>query len=118
MKTQKIIYWIATALLCLLMLYSAGMYLFDTEAMQDIYEQMGYPSYLVVPMAIAKLLAILMILWRKSAWLTEWAYAGLFFDMVLAFFAHYAIDDGGTLFPLLGLLFLVVSYFFGKVVRY
>jgi len=117
MKTQKIIYWIATVLLCLLMLYSAGMYLSKTEVMQSIYEQLGYPSYLVLPMAFAKLLAITMILWRKSAWLTEWAYAGLFFDMVLAFFAHYMVKDGGTLFPLLGLIFLLVSYFFGKVVR-
>ncbi len=118
MKTQKIVYWIATILLCLLMLYSAGMYLSNTEVMQSIYQQLGYPSYLVVPMAFAKLLAVLMILWRKSAWLTEWAYAGLFFDMVLAFFAHYMVEDAGTLYPLLGLIFLLVSYFFGKEVRY
>jgi hypothetical protein len=47
----------------------------------------------------------------------EWAYAGLFFDMVLASFVHYRVDDPGITLPLLGILFLLVSYFFGKTVR-
>jgi len=118
MRTQKIIYWVATAILCGIMLFSAGMYFVNTEMVKDFFESFQYPSYIVIPLATAKILAVLMILWRKSPWLTEWAYAGLFFDMLLAATAHYMADDGGMTMALMGLVALLVSYFFGKEVRY
>jgi hypothetical protein len=118
MKTQKAIYWAATAALCALFLYSAGMYFFNTEMVKGFFESFSYPTYIVIPLAIAKVLAVGMILWRKSKWLTEWAYAGLFFDLILAFLAHNMADDGGTILTLLGMIVLLLSYFFGKEVRY
>ena len=117
MKIQKVIYWIATGLLCALFLYSATMYLTNTAVIQGYYQDFNYPSHLVIPMAIAKILAVIMILWRKSDWLTEWAYAGLFFDLVLACMAHYYADDPEITLPLVGIIVLLISYFFGKVVR-
>lgn len=118
MKTQKFIYWIGTGLLCALLLYSATFYFTNPEAAKGFFDYFNYPTYIVIPLAIAKVLAVIMILWRKSKWLTEWAYAGVFFDFVLAFFAHHHAGDSGTLLPLLGLVFLLISYFFGKEVRY
>ncbi len=116
MKTLKIIYWIATVLFCGLMLFSATMYLTQTEEIKALFESFNHPAYLVIPLAIAKILGVIMLLWRKSSWLTEWAYAGFFFDIVLAFFAHYHAGDE-TIFTLVALILLLVSYFFGKVVR-
>lgn len=118
MKVQKTIYWIATVALSLLFLYSAGMYFIHTEMVKGFFESFNYPSYLVIPLAIAKVLAVGMILWRKSNWLTEWAYAGLFFDLILAFLGHYMAADDGTILPLVGMIALLLSYFFGKEVRY
>ncbi|MFC7356223.1 DoxX family protein [Jejudonia soesokkakensis] len=118
MRTQKSIYWIATAALCLLFLYSAGMYFINTEMVKGFFKSFNYPSYLVIPLAIAKVVAVGMIVWRKSKWLTEWAYAGLFFDLILAFLAHYKAADGGTILPLVGMIVLLLSYLFGKDVRY
>ena len=118
MNLQKIIYWVATAALCLLLFYSAYNYLSETETFTGYYEAFNYPTYLVVPMAIAKILGALMILWRGSKWLTEWAYAGLFFDFVLGFFAHYlAGESPESTLPLVAIVLLLISYFFGKVVR-
>ncbi len=117
MNTTKIIYWIATVLLCGLFSYSASMYFTNTEMVKGFFESFNYPSYIVIPLAVAKVLAMIMILWRKNNWLTEWAYAGLFFDMVFAFFAHHMAGDLGTTLPLAGLVVLLISYFFGKVVR-
>lgn len=117
MKIQKTVYWIATILVCILLLYSASMYLSKTEMVEGFYKALNYPTYLVIPMAIVKILAVIMMLWRSSSWLTEWAYAGVFFDFVLAFFAHYHADDGGITLPLLGLVVLLISYFFGKELR-
>jgi len=118
MRIQKIIYWVATVLTCMLFLYSAGMYFLNTEVVKGFFESFNYPTYIVIPLAITKILAVIMILWRKSKWLTEWAYAGLFFDLILAFFAHHMAADGGTILSLLGMVFLLLSYFFGKEVRY
>jgi hypothetical protein len=117
MTAQKTIYWIATGLLSALFLYSAFLFLTDTLVIQGHYQDYQYPSYLVVPMAIAKIFAILVILFRKPKWVMEWAYAGLFFDLVLASFAHYRLGDPNLTLTLLGILFLLVSYFFGKIVR-
>lgn len=117
MKIQVLIYWIATVLLSALFLYSGIMYLTDTAVIQGYYQDFNYPTHLVIPMAIAKILAVIIIIWRKSEWLTEWAYAGLFFDMVLACMAHYYAEDPEISLPLAGIILLLISYFFGKEVR-
>ena len=46
--------------------------------------------------------------------LREWAYAGLFFDFVLAFLAHWNISDGEFAPSLVAMALLGLSYFFGK----
>jgi hypothetical protein len=117
MNTQKIIYWIATVLLCGIMLYSASMYFAKTEMVRGFFEHLNHPSYIVIPLAIAKVLGVIIVLSRKIKWLMEWAYAGMFFDMLLAFAAHQHADDGAYMLSLLGIGFLLVSYFLGKSVR-
>jgi len=117
MKIRSIIYWIATVSLCGLMLYSATMYLTNTKMVQGYFEHLNYPIYLVLPLAIAKIAGVVMILSRKIKWLTEWAYAGFFFDMILAFAAHQYAEDGAYLLSLLGICMLLISYFLGKLVR-
>ena len=116
MKLYKLTYWISTVLVSLLFLYSASMYFTNTEMVKGFFESFGYPTYIVIPLAALKVLGVVMILWRKSLWLTEWAYAGFFFDMVLASFAHYFADHGIGL-SVYGLILLLISYFFGKIVR-
>lgn len=116
MKTKTILYWTATLLLSLIFLYSAQMYIFNTEMIQGFFEQFNYPTYLVWPLAILKILGVIMILWRKSRWLTEWAYAGFFFDLLLASAAH--VDAGhGVGLSVFAIPILFVSYFLGHQVR-
>lgn len=116
MRLNKIIYWLATALMCAMFLYSATMYFTKTEMVIGFFEMLNYPTYLVYPLAIAKILGVIMVLWRKSTWLTEWAYAGFFFDVVLAFFAHQNAGHDVTQ-ALVTIILVLLSYFFGKVVR-
>ncbi len=115
-NTYKIFYWSATILLSLLMLYSAFLYVTKTEMIEGFFQRFDYPTYLVMPLAIAKTLGVLMILYRKPLWLMEWAYAGFFFDMVFASVAHFKAGDGLGL-SILGLGLLLVSYFLGKKIR-
>ena len=118
MKTNKIIYWISTGLLCALMLFSAGMYLFANDMAVQAFTSLGFPTYIIYPLAIAKILAVVAILSRKSAFLKEWAYAGIFFDVILAFTAHIVAQDGGWVMAFVGIVLVVVSrYFDGRVFK-
>lgn len=113
---MKIIYWIATAVMCGIMLFSAQMYFRNTGMVEGFFKSLNYPTYIVIPLAVAKILGIIAILTNKIKWLKEWAYAGLFFDMVLASLAHHYAGHGIGL-SVYGLLALVVSYGVGKKVR-
>jgi DoxX-like family len=116
MKTNKIIYWIATAVLCLLMLGSAGMYVFNHQAVSEIFKTLGFPAYLVYPLAVAKISGVIAILSKQSKTLKEWAYAGFFFNFLLAISAHLNAGDGEFLPAVAALILLSVSYFFDKKV--
>ncbi len=114
-KLQRIFYYLFTALLTALMAFSVNMYFSNTENVKGYFESMGFPAWLVIPLAIVKILGIVAIWTRLSKFLKEWAYAGFFFDFTLAFFAHY-FTDGGYLFSIFGLVFLAGSYYFdGKL---
>ena len=105
---MKIVYWIATGLLCLLMLASAGMYIFNHAAVAEIFTKLNYPTYIVYPLAIAKILGVLAILSKQSKTLKEWAYAGFFFDFLLAASAHYFANES-PIFAIVALVLLLVS---------
>jgi len=109
MKIEKITYWVATAAMCGVFAFSASMYFTKTEMVRGFFEALGYPSYLVIPLAILKVLGIIAVLTRISKMLTEWAYAGFFLDAILAFTAHYVAQDGGYLFSVIAIVGTVVS---------
>lgn len=94
MKITKILYWVFTALTVGVFAYSAQMYLLNQEMVQGFFTALGFPTWLVIPLAIAKIMGIVAILVRKPRVLMEWAYAGFFFDAVLATAAHYAAGHG------------------------
>ena len=94
MNISKIIYWIATAIMCLIFLFSASMYFMKYEMVSGFFEALGYPTYIIYPLAVAKVLGVIAVLYKKVRVLTEWAYAGFFFDAVLATAAHYAMGHG------------------------
>ena len=114
MKRDKIIYYAATGLLTLLMLFSAGMYFFNHEEVVGMFTNFGYPTYIIYPYAVAKLLGLSAIWFIGNKTLKEWAYAGFFFGIILAFFAHVMIGDGEQMGALMGMIFLVISYIYSK----
>ena len=46
---MKIIFWIVTGLLSLMMLGSAGMYIFNHASVATIFQSLGYPTYIIYP---------------------------------------------------------------------
>ncbi|MCT4646023.1 MAG: DoxX family protein [Carboxylicivirga sp.] len=113
-KRDKIIYWIATGLLSAMMLMSAGMYIFNNDTVTTVFTKLGFPTFIIYPLAVAKILGVIAILSNFSRKLTEWAYAGFFFDFVLAAAAHIAIKDGEEMGASVALALLFVSYIFGR----
>ena len=108
MDPKKIIYWLVTILMCCLFLYSAQMYFFNTEMVKGFFESLQFPTWVVIPLAILKVAGVIAVLSDLSPVLREWAYAGFFYDVILATGAHYHADHG-----LIGLsfygIFLVVG---------
>ncbi|QTD37512.1 DoxX family protein [Polaribacter batillariae] len=117
MKTNKIVYYISTGLLTLVMLFSVSMYLFNNAQIQQAFTSLGYPTYIVYPLALAKILGLIAIWFVANKSIKEWAYAGFFFNFVLAFFAHYMVSDGGHMTALIAIILLVVSYIFSKKIN-
>lgn len=114
MKTTKIIYWSSTVLLSALLLMSAGMYVFNNEEISGMFVAFGYPTYIIYPLAVAKISAVIVLLSQKQSNIKEWAYAALFFEFILAFFAHYMIGDGEQMGAVMAMALLVVSYIFSR----
>lgn len=114
MKRDKLIFYISTALLTLLMLFSVSMYFFKHDDVSSMFTSFGYPTYIIYPYAVAKLLGIVVLWIPNFNVLKEWAYAGFFFAFILAFFAHYMIGDGEQMGAVLAMVLLMVSYVFGK----
>ena len=114
MKRDKIIYYIATGLLTLLMLFSVSMYFFKHDDVSAMFTNFGYPTYIIYPYAVAKFLGLFAIWNPNFKSIKEWAYSGFFFAFILAFFAHYMIGDGEQGGALAALILLVVSYIFNK----
>jgi len=113
-KRNKIIYWVATIWLSLGMVSTGGVQLFKVKEEVDMFNQLGYPVYLLTLLGVWKMLGVVAVLIPKFPLLKEWAYAGFFFAMSGAIFSHFAIGDGAKEFfgPTLLLVLTVVSWYF------
>ena len=109
MKTNKIIYWISTGLLCALFIMGAMMYIFNYPRAEGFFISLGFPTWIIYPLATVKILGVITILTRKSNFLKELAYAGFLFDALLAFFAHLMVSDGEHMPALIAFALLIVS---------
>lgn len=115
-EKKKIIYWIPTGLLSALMITSATRYMVQLEEFGEHFVNFGYNARIVLPLAIAKILAVVAIVSGKSPMLKEWAYAGLLFDFLLALEAHISINDGQYIGPIIALVLWTASYIFYRKV--
>ncbi len=113
MKKTKIFYWIITGLFSAFMLFSAVPDILVTPEAKTFMNSLGYPTYIIPFLGVAKLLGVIAILIPGFPAIKEWAYAGLFFDLIGATYSGIAM--GGfqpqILFMLLPLIFLFLSYY-------
>ena len=93
-KARTIVYWIATALFCLEMGFTAWYMLFHLPEGAQVITRLGFPSYFRVELAWAKLIGVVVLLAPVPARLREWAYAGFAINLASALIAHLSMGDG------------------------
>ena len=96
------------------MLGSVVLYLFMHEEAAATFSRLGFPIFIIYPLAIAKLLGLFAIWNPNFNSLKEWAYAGFFFNFILATTAHFVVPDGEQVIAIVAIILLLVSYFSAK----
>ena len=117
MKRDRILYWISTGLLSLMMTGSGIAYMVAHAEVAEVFHTLGYPTYIVYPLAILKLLGVVAILTRKSNLLKNLAYAGFFYDFVLALGAHVHAHDGEFAPSIVALVLLVTFFVYDRKIH-
>src|SRR5215212_3108662 len=113
MKKTKILYWIFTSLFACMMLFSAiPDVLSSPVAVQGMHDGLGYPTYFIPFIGVAKVLGVIAILTPGFHRIKEWAYAGLFFDLAGASYSILSIGKGDWIFMILPLALAIGSYVF------
>jgi hypothetical protein len=117
-KTINILYWVFTILFAALMLFSAyGSIVVNEDAKKLIHDQLGYPVYFIPFTGFAKVIGAIVILIPGLKTIKEWAYAGLFFDLLGAVYSGIAAAkaiDPMMFFMLVWIVPGILSYIFWK----
>lgn len=117
-KTINTLYWVFTILFAALMLFSSyGSVLVNEDAKKLIHDYLGYPVYFIPFSGWAKVLGVIAILIPGLKTIKEWAYAGLFFDLIGAIYS--AVVAAGKFDPMMLTLLVwviagILSYVFWK----
>ncbi len=113
-KSDKTIYRASTLALALLFVAGAGMYIFNYPRAHGFFVSLGFPTWIIYPLAVAKILGAIAIVTRVSAFLKELAYAGFLYDAILALVAHVMVRDGEYYFAGFALVLIAVSWTFER----
>src|ERR1700748_2486272 len=115
-KTLNLLYWIFTILFAALMLFaSIGGIQPSAQTVKIMHDFLGYPIYFIQFISIAKVIGVIAILIPSFRRIKEWAYAGLFFDLIGAIYS--GIAASGKFDPMmLTMLFWIIpgilSYYY------
>lgn len=118
MRTNKIIFWVATMIILIWEgIMPLSTVFFAPEYVNAGTKPLGYPDYFAYTLIFCKVLGSIAIsLPRIQGKLKEWAYAGLTFNLIFAFISHACVDQniGFMLLPLIILGILGVSYIYNN----
>jgi len=112
MKTTKILYWVFTILLVVLMLFSAISSFIPNPQGAEMLKHLGFTLPIIKFLAVAKILGVIAILVPGNPRLKEWAYAGFTFDLTGAVYSGLAVGDPIVAWipVFVGLIFIFGSY--------
>jgi hypothetical protein len=112
MNTLRVFYWVVTGLLAVFMLLASVPDVLRSAEATAVFHHLGYPLYLLPFLGTAKILGVFAVIAPAMRTVKEWAYAGIAFDLVGAWYSHVSVGDGPSfwMFPLIGMVLLTGSY--------
>ena len=114
MKKESVIFWTATGIFSLMMLFSAYNY-FTAPELAAAFQHLGFPDYFRIELAVAKILGVLALLIPPvPKGFKQFAYAGFTINLISAAIAHGSKGDPaqGIILPILHYIILAVSYIY------
>lgn len=109
MKKKKLAYWITTAFVGVALTGSGIANIVQPPEVVSMMAKLQIPLHLLSLIGMWKLLGVAAITTDKFPKLTEWAYAGLVFDLTGAAYLHAMIGDTPGIAPPLVILSLVIA---------
>jgi uncharacterized membrane protein YphA (DoxX/SURF4 family) len=107
-----IIYWVATAFIALENFLGAQWDLVKNAMVTKIFNELGYPVYLLTILGIWKILGGITLIIPRFPRLKEWAYAGIIFNYTGAIASHLFVHDvTAAISPFIFTCLTFVSYF-------
>jgi hypothetical protein len=113
-KTTKIIFWSGAIFMSLWFGASGFFEMTKNPVVWDITRQLGYPPHFIYILGVFKLSGILVLLLpNRLLRLKEWVFAGMFFDIIFAFFSKIvvlgfpAVIDAIVAFTVLSVTYLM-----------
>ncbi len=120
MNKTKIVYWVSTAIVAVIMMFS-GFSCLASEEMKQAFGQIGFPAFFRIELGVAKLMgAVLLLVPAVKGFAKQFVYAGFMIVLASAFITHVAIGDTvmNSAKPLVFLGILAVSYvYYGKLAK-
>jgi hypothetical protein len=112
-RGRLIAFWITTGIISLQVASGAYFDLTKFPNFAKIAEHLGYPAYLLTILGVLRVFALITLLIPRFPQLKEWAYAGLFFEFILAVVSHIAVGDNvqAWMWPLIFVIFLLASWY-------
>jgi hypothetical protein len=111
-KTTQAIYWTGVILTSLWFGTSGVCELTKNPLVWYITLQLGYPAHFIYILGVAKLSGVLVLLTpNRLLRLKEWVFAGVFFDIIFAFFSKLAVlGFAATVDAIIAFVMVSVTY--------
>lgn len=118
MKKNKTFFWVATSIIILWEgIIPLATVLFAPDQVTVGTQALGYPDYFTYALIICKIIGVVAIsVPALPVKLKEWAYAGLFFNLLFALISHACVNQNFIfmLLPIVVMGILSISYIHNK----
>ncbi|MCA0365554.1 MAG: DoxX family protein [Bacteroidetes bacterium] len=115
MKKNKIIFWISTVIIAVLVGLTPILTWNDPQGIDMITNHLGYPLYFLKTLNVLKIIGgLVLLIPQVPARVKEWAYVGFAIDFIAATVSLVAVDGAipQSFFPMIFMIILAVSYFY------
>ena len=119
-QATQIAAMVTTGIVAFMWVYFGRLYLIHDPGEWTIaHQQLGYPPYIIPLIGVTHILGGVVLLIPNVPRLTEWVYAGLAIDLLLAFYSQ--LNCGGSTWdkfdPVLVMAFVFASYVLRRCMR-